>query len=86
MQTKTKYDEMILKEIRGIPAQSLPQVVKILHSLKESIIAVGVAPKKEIKKSGLCGIWVDDRSAEEIIEDMHAHRYVRGMAGANRAF
>ena len=26
------------------------------------------------KESGLCGIWKDDRSAEEILEDIRTHR------------
>ncbi len=72
MQTKTKYEEMVIKELRGIPEDSMPQVVKILRSLKKSI---SVATKKErIKKSGLCGIWRDKRNAEEIIEEIHSHR------------
>lgn len=71
MQTKTKYEEMVIKELRKIPEDSMPQVVKILRTLK----SVSVSTKKEmIKESGLCGIWRDKRNAEEIIEEIHSHR------------
>lgn len=65
---------MALKELRGIPTKAMPQVIKTLHSLKESILVARVVEKKRIKESWLCGIWMDDRGAEEIIEDIHAHR------------
>ena len=35
------------------------------------------APEKQVtakKKSGLCGKWDDERTAEEIIKDIKAHR------------
>lgn len=74
MQAKTKYEKMILKEIKGLPEETLPLIVKILQSLRESIIAV--KPKKSAgkKSSGLCGIWKDDRSVDEIINDIYSHR------------
>lgn len=74
MQAKTRYEKIILKEVRGIPEETLPQVVRILHSLKESIIAVRIKKPAREKSSGLCGIWKDNRSAEEIISDIHSHR------------
>ena len=43
MQTKTKYEEMVIKELRKIPEDSMPQVVKILRTLK----SVSVSTKKK---------------------------------------
>lgn len=74
MQTKTKYEETALKELRQIPTESWPQVMNIIRSLKETIFAAKVAKKEKAKESGLCGIWKDDKSADEIIKDIHAHR------------
>jgi len=74
MQTKTKYEEMILKEFREIPDESRPQILKILRSLKKSIAATRKNQRGERQESGLCGIWKDDRPAEEIIKDIHVHR------------
>ena len=39
MQTKSPYEEMVLKELREIPRESLPEAIKILRSLKQSILA-----------------------------------------------
>lgn len=42
---------------------------------KESVLSVKASYKKTAaKESGLCGIWKDERSAEEIIEDIRLHR------------
>jgi hypothetical protein len=72
MQTRTRHEEEILKEIREIPEKAIPQVINILRSLRQSIFA-GTMPKKA-KSSGLCGIWKDDRNAEDIIKDIRSHR------------
>lgn len=75
METRTEYEKMILKDVREMPGEVLPQVVKIIHSLKESVLSVKVTPKKGAAKgSGICGIWKDDRSSAEIIKDIRLHR------------
>lgn len=74
MQTKTKYEEIILKELREFPTEAIPKVVKIIHFLKESIFMVKSKKTSNGKSSGLCGIWKDSRSADEIINDIYLHR------------
>jgi hypothetical protein len=75
MQTKTKFEEMALKELRGIPGSSMPQAINILRSLREGICAATGGKKKGKKaQSGLCGIWIDEREADEIIAEIHSHR------------
>ena len=37
METSTEYEKMIIKEVREMPGEVLPQVVKIIHSLKEGV-------------------------------------------------
>lgn len=75
MGTRAEYEKMIIRNVREMPGEVLPQVVKIIHSLKESVLSVKVPHKKgEAKGSGLCGIWKDERSAAEIIEDIRLHR------------
>jgi len=65
----------ILKGIRSMPTPLLPQALKMLRSLKEGVLSVtrhhDVAG---IANTGFCGAWQDDRSAEEIIADIEAHR------------
>ncbi len=74
MQAKTNYEKIIAKEIRELPGDVMPQVLKIVRSIKESLSVGRISSKKAERTSGLCGIWQDDRSAEEIIEDIRKHR------------
>jgi hypothetical protein len=74
MQAKTNYEKIILKKIRELPGDVMPQVLKIVCSCKESFSVGKITSKKREQTSGLCGIWQDDRSAEEIIEDIRKHR------------
>jgi len=73
MQTRTKYEEKVLEEIRKMPSEVMPQVIKMLRSLQEGFIVKAKKNRHE-KSSGLCGIWEDERRAEEIIEDIYSHR------------
>lgn len=75
MKTQTKYEEIILHEIRSMPAPLLPQPLKILQSLKEGVLSVTRQHAVvDISTTGFCGAWQDDRSAEEIIADIEKHR------------
>ena len=73
METKSTYEELVLKELRGIPGDVLPQVIKIIKSLRQTILAAQ-KQQKNGEGSGLCGAWHDDRSADEIIKDIRLHR------------
>lgn len=75
MKTQTKYEEILLHEIRSMPTPLLPQALKILRSLKEGVMSVARHQAVVgIANTGFCGAWQDDRSAEEIITDIEAHR------------
>ncbi|MCZ7401510.1 MAG: hypothetical protein O8C61_04740 [Candidatus Methanoperedens sp.] len=74
MQTKSKYETLILNEIKEIPDEALPMVIKILQTLKETLVTVKSKKKIQKKSSGLCGIWKDNRNADEIIDDIHSFR------------
>jgi hypothetical protein len=74
MQARTNYEKVILKEIRELPGEALPQVLRILRSIKETVAISHIPSEKKRKSSGLCGIWVDERPAEEIIEDIRKNR------------
>ena len=78
MRTQTKYEEIILKEIRTLPPPVLPQAVKMLRSLREGVNGIaGRAGRKsaaDTKRTGFCGVWKDDRPADEIIADITIHR------------
>jgi hypothetical protein len=74
MQTQTKYEEMILQELRAFPEEAIPEVIHILRSVRKGIAITRRPEGKEAEPSGLCGIWKDDRSAAEIIEDIRSRR------------
>jgi hypothetical protein len=75
LKTKTKYEEILLHEIRSMPTPLLPQALKMLRSLKDGVLSVTRhQPDVGITNTGFCGAWQDDRSADEIIADIVAHR------------
>jgi len=74
MQTQTKYEEMILQELRAFPEEVIPEVIDILRSVRKGISITRRLGGKEAQPSGLSGIWKDDRSAAEIIEDIRSRR------------
>ena len=75
MRTQTKYEEMFLSEIRELPMPVLPQALKMLRSLKEGVLSVTRHQSTlEPAKTGFCGVWQDERSADEIVEEIEAHR------------
>jgi hypothetical protein len=75
MKTQTKYEEIFLNEIRTIPMPVLPQALKMLRSLKEGVL---IASRHQTvggtAKTGFCGVWQDDRTADEIVTDIATHR------------
>jgi hypothetical protein len=75
MKTQTKYEEIILHEIRSMPTPLLPQALKMLQTLKEGVLSVARHQAViDISNTGFCGAWQDERSAEEIIADIEGHR------------
>jgi hypothetical protein len=75
MKTQTKYEEIFLNEIRTIPFPVLPQALKMLRILKEGVLSVSKHPSSiNNVKTGFCGAWQDDRTAEEIVTDITTHR------------
>jgi len=74
MQTETKYEEMILQELRAFPEEAIPEVIHILRSVRKGISITQRAISKKCEPSGLCGIWKDERSPVEIIEDIRFRR------------
>lgn len=75
MKTQTKYEEIFLNEIRTIPMPLLPQALKMLRLLKEGVLSVSRhSSAVNTAKTGFCGVWQDDRTADEIVTDIASHR------------
>ena len=76
MQTKTPYEEEILKEVRDLPGAVQEKLARILHMIKQELMS---APGFDEKRAtdeflSLCGTWEDDRSPETQIQDIHSGR------------
>jgi hypothetical protein len=75
MKTETKYEEMFLNEIRTIPMPMLPQALKMLRLLKKGVLsATKHQAVADTVKTGFCGKWQDDKTANEIVTDIATHR------------
>ena len=75
MKTQTKYEEIILSEIRELPLPVLPQALSILRYFKDGVLRVsGHQVVTSTTETGFCGSWQDVRTADEIIADIASHR------------
>ena len=50
METRTEYEKTILKEVREMPGEVLPQVVKVVQSLKEGVLSVKVRHNNRMRR------------------------------------
>ncbi|MBW1799127.1 MAG: hypothetical protein JRJ85_00215 [Deltaproteobacteria bacterium] len=73
--TRTDYEDFLLKELKDVPDSELPKILKLIHFLKEEIF------QKESPNGGdlemfldSFGSWQDERSPEEIINDIYESR------------
>jgi len=76
MQTKTPYEDEILKEVRDLPAELQEKLARILHIVKQEMMSAPGFDEKRTTEDflSLCGAWEDDRSPEAQIQDIHAGR------------
>ena len=71
---RANYERKILEEVHAFPKDALPQVLKILRSIKETMSIDQLPTEKKLRSSGLCEAWVDERTAEEIANDVRKSR------------
>jgi len=75
MQTKTRFEDEIIKDIRGLPQPLQGKLAKIIHFFTKEIIAPMTDEKKATADFlSVCGTWEDDRSVARQIKDIHASR------------
>ena len=76
MQTKTPYEDKILKEVRDLPDELQEKLVRILHIVKQEMMRIPGFDEKRATGEFLsvCGTWEDDRSPETQIQDIHSGR------------
>lgn len=75
MQTKTKQEEAILREIRDLPEILQEKIFKIIHFFRYEIIENRSSDEKSTAEFlSVCGTWKDSRSVETQIEDIYSSR------------
>lgn len=75
METKTIYEEEILKEIWNLSEPMQGRLFKIIHLLNQEIIKPEYDEKLATKEFlSICGTWEDDRTVEEQIKDIYSSR------------
>ncbi len=75
MQTKTKQEEEILKEIRDLPEVVQEKIFKIIHFFRSEIIENKFSDEKATEEFlSLCGTWEDNRSVEDQIKEIYSSR------------
>lgn len=75
MQTKTIYEEEIVKDVRDLPISFQEKMAKVVHFLKREMIHPELDEKHATKEFlSICGTWEDDRTPEEQIKDIYSSR------------
>ena len=77
----------VIREVRDLDSDKI--IIRVPKEFKKRKVEILVIPfeitgqeetcpddskDEELTTSGLCGLWQDERSAEEIIEDIYSHR------------
>lgn len=75
MQTQTKYEEEILKEIRELPEIFQIKLARVLCFLKHEMLEESVNEAEATQEFlSVCGTWQDTRTIEEQIQDIYSAR------------
>ena len=75
MQTKTRQEVEILKEIRDLPEIVQEKILKIIHFFRsEIIISESLEETATDDFLSVCGTWEDKRSVDEQINDIYSSR------------
>ncbi|HAG50653.1 MAG: hypothetical protein A2X87_02515 [Deltaproteobacteria bacterium GWC2_42_51] len=82
METKTIYEEEILKEIRNLSEPLQGKLFKIIHLLNQEIIKPEYDEKLATEEFlSVCGTWEDDRTVEGQIKDIYSSRKSTARTG-----
>lgn len=75
MQTQTRQEVEILKEIRALPEIVQEKILKIIHFFRsEIIISESLEETATDDFLSVCGTWEDKRSVDEQINDIYSSR------------
>ena len=85
MQTKTMYEEKILRELRELPEVVQERLSNIMHILKKEFIHLeGDERSATDEFLSVCGTWEDNKSVEEQILAIYSSR--RSVSRTEKVF
>lgn len=71
MQTKTSYEEEILREVESLPKEAQKKIAKFIYLLQSEFIETNLEEKNATDEFlAVCGDWEDDKSVENQIKDI----------------
>ena len=75
MQTKTSYEEEILKQVGSMPEDVQKKIAKFIYLLKSEFIELNLEEGNATDEFlAVCGTWEDNRSVEKQIKDVYSNR------------
>jgi len=75
MQTKTSYEEEILREVKSLPKDAQRKIAKLISFLKSEFIETNLEEENATDEFlAVCGAWEDERSVENQIKDIYSNR------------
>ncbi|MEA3436027.1 MAG: hypothetical protein U9R43_06140 [Thermodesulfobacteriota bacterium] len=75
MQTKTSYEEKILREVENLPEDAQRKIAKFIYFLKSEFIETNLEEENATDEFlAVCGDWEDERSVENQIKDIYSKR------------
>ena len=75
MQTKTSYEEEILREVESLPKDAQRKIAKFIYLLKSEFIKTNLEEKNATDEFlAVCGAWEDDKSVENQIKNIYSNR------------
>lgn len=75
MQTKTKQEIKILKEVRDLPEMVQEKILKMIHFFRSEIMISESSEETATEDFlSVCGTWEDKRSIDEQINDIYSSR------------
>ena len=85
MQTKTMYEEKILRELRDLPEVVQERLSNIMHTLKKELMILEEDERRATDNFlSVCGTWEDNKNAEEQVQAIYSSR--RSVSRTEKVF
>ncbi len=78
MKASTKYEQQIIREIKGMPPGLQKKIAHMINEIKQESLKSGEDEKRATERFlAVCGSWRDSRTVAEQVNDIYRHRKSR---------